>query len=304
MKQKKHQTLARILCRESVAGYVFISPFIIGFLVFTMIPMIASLYLSFTDYDILSSAKWIGLDNYIKMFTKDSKYIKSLKVTFFYAITSVPLKLIMALAVAMIMTKQTKVTGLYRAVYYLPSIIGGSVAVAVMWKQLFSSDGVINSLLQALGFDVTISWIGNKDTAIWVLILLAVWQFGSSMLIFLAGLKQIPKSYYEAATVDGAGPVKRFFSITLPLLTPTIFFNLVMQTINGFMVFNSGYIITGGKPLNSTLFYALYLYQKAFTDYDMGYACAMAWVLLVVISIITSIVFATSKRWVYYESER
>jgi multiple sugar transport system permease protein len=210
----------------------------------------------------------------------------------------------MALAVAMIMTKKTKVTGFYRAVYYLPSIIGGSVAVAVMWKQMFSSDGVINSLLQALGFDVTISWIGNKNTAIWVLILLAVWQFGSSMLIFLAGLKQIPKSYYEAATVDGASPVKSFFSITLPLLTPTIFFNLVMQTINGFMVFNSGYIITGGKPLNSTLFYALYLYQKAFTDYDMGYACAMAWVLLAVISVITALVFATSKRWVYYESER
>ena len=165
------------------------------------------------------------------MFTKDSKYLKSLTVTFFYAFASVPLKLLMALAVAMIMTRKTKLTGLYRAVYYLPSIIGGSVAVAVMWKQLFSSSGVINSVLQALGLNVTISWIGNPKTAIWVLILLSVWQFGSSMLIFLAGLKQIPKSYYEAARVDGAGAVKSFFKITLPLLTPTIFFNLDRKSV-------------------------------------------------------------------------
>ena len=262
--KKKKVSISNFLCKQSVAGYIFILPFIIGFLVFTIIPMISSLYLSFTDYSILGSPKWVGLKNYIKMFTKDSKYLKSLKVTFFYAFASVPLKLLMALVVAMIMTKKTKLTGIYRAVYYLPSIIGGSVAVAVMWKQLFSSSGVINSVLQALGLDVTISWIGNPKTAIWVLILLSVWQFGSSMLIFLAGLKQIPKSYYEAARVDGASAAKSFFKITLPLLTPTIFFNLVMQMINGFMVFNSGYIITGGKPLNSTLFYALYLFEKAF----------------------------------------
>ena len=267
--KKKKVSISNFLCKQSVAGYIFILPFIIGFLVFTIIPMISSLYLSFTDYSILGSPKWVGLKNYAKMFTKDSKYLKSLKVTFFYAFASVPLKLLMALVVAMIMTKKTKLTGIYRAVYYLPSIIGGSVAVAVMWKQLFSSSGVINSVLQALGLDVTISWIGNPKTAIWVLILLSVWQFGSSMLIFLAGLKQIPKSYYEAARVDGASAAKSFFKITLPLLTPTIFFNLVMQMINGFMVFNSGYIITGGKPLNSTLFYALYLYEKAFSDYDM-----------------------------------
>ena len=238
--KKKKVSISNFLCKQSVAGYIFILPFIIGFLVFTIIPMISSLYLSFTDYSILGSPKWVGLKNYAKMFTKDSKYLKSLKVTFFYAFASVPLKLLMALVVAMIMTKKTKLTGIYRAVYYLPSIIGGSVAVAVMWKQLFSSSGVINSVLQALGLDVTISWIGNPKTAIWVLILLSVWQFGSSMLIFLAGLKQIPKSYYEAARVDGASAAKSFFKITLPLLTPTIFFNLVMQMINGFMVFNSG----------------------------------------------------------------
>lgn len=303
-KRKKPASLSEFLCRESVAGYMFISLFIIGFLVFTIIPMIASLYLSFTNYNILGDAKWIGIANYVKMFTRDSKYLKSLSVTFFYAFVSVPLKLLMALIVAMIMTRQSRVTGLYRSVYYLPSIIGGSVAVAVMWKQLFASDGVINSVLQALSINSTKSWIGSRDSAIWVLILLTVWQFGSSMLIFLAGLKQIPKTYYEAATMDGAGKVRGFFSITLPLLTPTIFFNLVMQTINGFMVFNSGYIITQGKPLNSTLFYALYLYQKAFTDYDMGYACAMAWVLLVIIGLMTALLFSSSRRWVFYQGAR
>ena len=286
-KRKKPASLSEFLCRESVAGYMFISLFIIGFLVFTIIPMIASLYLSFTNYNILGDAKWIGIANYVKMFTRDSKYLKSLSVTFFYAFVSVPLKLLMALIVAMIMTRQSRVTGLYRSVYYLPSIIGGSVAVAVMWKQLFASDGVINSVLQALSINSTKSWIGSRD-----------------MLIFLAGLKQIPKTYYEAATIDGAGKVRGFFSITLPLLTPTIFFNLVMQTINGFMVFNSGYIITQGKPLNSTLFYALYLYQKAFTDYDMGYACAMAWVLLVIIGLMTALLFSSSRRWVFYQGAR
>ncbi len=303
-KRKKATSLSEFLCRESVAGYMFISLFIIGFLVFTIIPMIASLYLSFTNYNILGDAKWIGFANYVKMFTRDSKYLKSLSVTFFYAFVSVPLKLLMALIVAMIMTHQSRLTGFYRSVYYLPSIIGGSVAVAVMWKQLFSSDGVINSVLQALSINSTKSWIGSRDTAIWVLILLTVWQFGSSMLIFLAGLKQIPRTYYEAATMDGAGKTRSFFAITLPLLTPTIFFNLVMQTINGFMVFNSGYIITQGKPLNSTLFYALYLYQKAFTDYDMGYACAMAWILLLIIGFMTALIFSSQKRWVFYQGER
>ena len=297
--KKKKVSISNFLCKQSVAGYIFILPFIIGFLVFTIIPMISSLYLSFTDYSILGSPKWVGLKNYIKMFTKDSKYLKSLKVTFFYAFASVPLKLLMALVVAMIMTKKTKLTGIYRAVYYLPSIIGGSVAVAVMWKQLFSSSGVINSVLQALELDVTISWIGNPKTAIWVLILLSVWQFGSSMLIFLAGLKQIPKSYYEAARVDGASAAKSFFKITLPLLTPTIFFNLVMQMINGFLAFTQCYIITQGKPMNSTLLYTVYMYQQSFEFYNTGYGAAMAWVMLLMIGLITLFLFATKRFWVY-----
>ncbi|MCD7909096.1 MAG: sugar ABC transporter permease, partial [Clostridium sp.] len=208
------------------------------------------------------------------------------------------------LAVAQILKRESRLGGFYRAVYYLPSIIGGSVAVAVMWKQIFSSNGVVNALLQGIGLDVSISWIADVRTAIWSLILLSIWQFGSSMLIFLAGLKQIPQNLYEAARVDGAGKVQNFFCITLPLLTPTIFFNLVMQMINGFMAFTQSYIITGGKPLNSTLFYAFYLYQQAFTNYHMGYACAMAWVLLVIIAAFTALVFKSSSQWVYYENER
>lgn len=293
-----------LIYREGVAGYVFISPFVFGFLAFTLMPMLASFALSFTNYDILSAPKFVGFANYIKMFTADAKFVKALKVTFFYAAVSVPLRLVMALVVALILKRESKLGGFYRAVYYLPSIIGGSVAVAVMWKQIFSSNGVVNALLQKIGLDISISWIADVRTAIWSLILLSIWQFGSSMLIFLAGLKQIPQNLYEAARVDGAGKVQSFFRITLPLLTPTIFFNLVMQMINGFMAFTQSYIITGGKPLNSTLFYAFYLYQQAFTNYHMGYACAMAWIMLVIIVAFTALIFKSSSQWVYYENER
>ena len=297
------KTIRSLFNREDTAGIMFTLPFTLGFLFFMIVPMGISLYYSFCKYNILSPPVFTGLDNFKNMIA-DGTFLQTIKVTFFFAFVSVPLKLIFALLVAMLLLKNTKMSGIYRAAYYLPSIIGGSVAVAILWKRMFAMDGVVNKLLGSIGIKTSISWLGDTKTAIWILILLAVWQFGSSMLIFLSSLKQIPTSLYEAAMVDGANPVSRFFKITLPLLTPTIFFNLVMQMINGFMVFNSGYIITGGKPLNSTLFYALYLYEKAFTDYDMGYACAMAWVLLIVVSIITGLVFYSSKHWVYYESER
>lgn len=230
---------------------------------------------------------------------QDATFFKTLKVTFFFAFVSVPLKLLFALFVAMLLLKNSKLSGFYRAAYYLPSIIGGSVAVSVLWKRMFSSDGVINSLLQAVGVNCSVSWLGNTSTAIWVLILLVVWQFGSSMLIFLSALKQIPSSLYEAAMVDGSGSVYRFFKITLPLLTPTIFFNLVMQTISGFLAFTQCYIITEGKPLNSTLLYTVYMYQQSFEFYNTGYGAALAWVMLAVIGLITLALFATKKFWVY-----
>jgi multiple sugar transport system permease protein len=216
---------------------------------------------------------------------------------------AIPLHLAFALLVALILNRQSKMVPLYRVVYYLPSILGGSVAVSVMWRYCFSKTGVLNTALQAIGIASNISWISNKDTALWSLILLFIWQFGSPMLIFLSGLKQIPKSYYEAAECDGAGPLVRFFRITLPLLTPIIFFNLVMQMIGGFMVFSQAMIITDGGPMNRTLVYALYLYRQSFAYYKMGYGCAMAWVLMTIIGFFTLLVFRSSSAWVFYENE-
>ena len=250
--------LKKAMNNERTAGMIFTMPFTIGFLLFMIVPMGISLYYSFCSYDILSPPVFTGLQNFKTMFA-DETFYKSIKVTFFFAFVSVPLRLLFALIVAMLLLKSTKLTGFYRAAYYLPSIIGGSVAVAILWKRMFATDGVINKLLQAVGINCTMSWLGNTKTAIWVLIILAVWQFGSSMLIFLSSLKQIPQSLYEAANVDGANGISKFFRITLPLLTPTIFFNLVMQMINGFLAFTQSYIITQGKPMNSTLFYTVYM---------------------------------------------
>jgi len=296
-------TIKQKLNREGTAGYIFILPFIIGFIAFTIIPILISLGLSFTDYDVLSAPKFIGLQNFKEMFFDDPKFWKTMGVTFYYALVSVPLRLIFALLVAMVLVRPSKTSGIYRAIYYLPSIIGSSVAVAVLWKRLFASDGAMNALLQLVGIPCDIAWLSRTDTAIWTLIILAVWQFGSSMLIFLSGLKQIPVSYYEAATIDGAGKAKQFFSITLPMLTPVIFFNLIMQLINGFMAFTQCYIVTGGKPLDSTLFYSVYMYQCSFQFNKMGYGCALAWAMLVIVGIMTGILFKTSSKWVYYESK-
>lgn len=291
--------LYKFLNKESSAGVVFCLPFIIGFFVFLLVPMGISLYYSFCDYNILSPAKFVGLNNYIKMFTGDEVFWKSFKATMYFALVSVPLRLAFALMVAMILVKPTKMTGFYRAAYYLPSIIGGSVAVAVLWKRMFATDGVINSILAAFGIDTQMAWLGNTKTAIWTLILLAIWQFGSSMLIFLSALKQIPSSLYEAADVDGANKFTKFFKVTLPLLTPTIFFNLVMQMINGFLAFTQSLIITQGKPMDTTLFYALYMYQQSFQFNNAGYASAMAWMMLLLIGTFTLVLFKTKKYWVY-----
>ncbi|MDN5387354.1 MULTISPECIES: carbohydrate ABC transporter permease [Bacillus] len=290
---------------DNFAGYAFISPFIIGFLCFTVIPMGASLFLSFTSYDLFTAPKWVGLDNYKAMLTDDEKYWGSLKVTFYYVLAGVPLRLAFALFIAVILNRAEKGVGFYRTLFYLPSIIGGSVAVAIMWRNVFGNDGVINALLFFLGFDKKILWYQDPTSALWTLILLSVWQFGSSMLIFLAGLKNIPPMYQEAASVDGANRFQRFFLITLPLLSPIIFFNLVMQTISAFMTFTPAYIISKGEggPLDGTLLYSLYLFQRAFNFFQMGYASAMAWVMLILIGLVTFILFKTSSLWVHYESK-
>lgn len=291
--------LYKFLNRESSAGVIFCLPFIIGFLVFLIVPMGISLYYSFCDYNILTPPTFVGVRNYIKMFTEDETFWKSFRATFYFALISVPLRLIFALMVALILVKPTKMTGFYRAAYYLPSIIGGSVAVSVLWKRIFATDGVVNSLLGMIGIDTKFAWLGNTKTAIWTLILLAIWQFGSSMLIFLSALKQISKELYEAAEVDGANKITKFFKVTLPLLTPTIFFNLVMQMINGFLAFTQSMIITQGKPMDTTLFYAVYMYQQSFQFNNAGYAAAMAWVMLLFIGLLTLVLFKTKKFWVF-----
>lgn len=296
------RSLRRTLEKENVAGYVFILPFIIGLIVFTAIPFFTSLYLAFTEYDMLTAPKWVGIDNFVHMFTQDKLFWKSFWITFKFAIIQVPLKLVVSLGVALVLSRNSKAVPLYRAAFYIPSLMGGSVAVALMWKQLFAYKGPINSILNVLGI-TSVKWLTSVDTALGVLIAQGVWQFGSSMLIFLAAIKNVPTSYHEAAIVDGAGPVRRFFAIVLPMITPVFFFNLVNQTIGAFQAFNSSYLITQGKPLNSTLYYGVHLYRRAFEFSEMGYGSAMAWFMLLVIALLTALIFKSSSAWVYYESE-
>lgn len=291
--------------REHVAGYAFISPWLIGFFAFTIIPMGLSLYYSLTQYKVLSPAVWVGLKNYKDIFTADPRFWQSLKVTFQYVGFAVPLRLAFALFLAVLFAQKRKFVGIYRTIYYVPSLIGGSVAVAVMWRRLFGVYGAVNSYLVKLGLlKMGIGWITDPRTALWSLIVLAAWQFGSPMLIFIAGLKQIPASLYESAAIDGANWWRRFTRITLPMLSPVIFFNLVMQTINNFIMFTQAYIITpNGEPFDRTLLYILYLYMRGFVYNQMGYACALAWILLFIIAVITILIFKSSPGWVYYESK-
>lgn len=287
--------------KEGIAGYLFLLPWLVGFFGLTLIPMIASLFFSFTQYDMLTPAIPVGVKNYVSLFA-DGRFINSLKVTFKYVVVSVPLQLAFALLIALLLKKNRRGVKVYRAMYYLPSLFGGSVAVSILWRQLFNKEGVFNQILAVFGIEGK-NWIATPSSALNTLIVLAVWQFGASMVIFLASLKQIPEDYYEAATLDGAGKIAQFFKITLPLLTPMVFFNIVMQVINAFQSFNSAYIISNGSggPLDSTLFYSLYLYIKAFSHFQMGYASAMAWILLIIIAAVTGLMFLFAKFWVFYD---
>ncbi|WP_164901759.1 carbohydrate ABC transporter permease [Neorhizobium lilium] len=288
---------------RNAAGYVFLLPWLLGFFGLTLGPALASLYLSFTNYDLLQSPDWVGAANYVRILTDDPKFSAAMQVTFTYVILSVPLKLAFALAVAMAFNRGIKGLTLYRAIFYLPSLLGSSVAIAVLWRQLFASDGLINmALWQLFGFEGP-SWISNPDYALYTLVMLSIWQFGSPMIIFLAGLRQIPTDMYEAAQMDGAGKARQFFKITLPLLTPVIFFNGVIQTIEAFKAFTPAFIISEGTggPINSTLFYTLYLYQEAFGFFRMGYASALAWILVIIISLFTAFSFLGARYWVHYD---
>jgi multiple sugar transport system permease protein len=291
--------------REALAAYGFLSPWIVGMLLLTIGPMLYSLYLSFTRYNLMTPAQWVGFDNYVRMFTADPRYLASVSVTLRYVAISVPLLLVVSLLVAMVLNKGLAFLSGYRAAFYLPSLIASSVAIAVLWRQVFGQDGIVNEVLALVGIEGG-SWIGNPGTALYTLVVLHVWSFGSTMIIFLAGLRQVPKEYYEAAAVDGAGAVRRFVHITLPMITPLIFFNLLLSTVNAFQAFTPAYVISGGEggPLDSTLFYTLYLYQRGFANLEMGYASAMAWALVVVLALFTAGLFASARYWVHYGDER
>ena len=297
----KNQTITKTLKKlEKYEGVLYILPWIIGFLFLQLFPLLMSFYYSLTEYSIMGKPTFIGLENYIHAFTEDRLFYQSLKTTFIYVFLAVPLKLVFALAVAMMLNVKLRTISLYRTIYYIPSLLGGSVAIATIWRFLFSNEGVINNLLSKVGID-PIGWLSDPKVAIFTLSGLTIWQFGSSMVIFLAGLKQIPQSLYEAAIVDGAGKFHIFFKITLPMLTPVILFNMVMQMISAFQEFTSAYVITSGGPLRSTYLYGLMIYENAFTYYRMGYASALSWILFILILIVTVGVFKGSKRWVHYE---
>lgn len=288
--------------RDNIAGYLLLLPWLFGFFLMWLIPMLISIYYSMTDFNLLNTPSFIGFQNYVRVFTQDKTFWQALKVTFSYVLVLVPLRLAFALWVAMILNQKRKFLGLYRTLYYVPSIVGGSIAVSIVWKQIFGNEGVAMTLLGLFGIEQKISFLGNPKTALGVIVLMGVWQFGSSMLIFLSALKQIPVSLYESARVDGASKRKIFWKITLPMLTPTIFFNLIMQIVNGFRVFTESYVITNGGSMDSTLSYVLYLYQRAFKYFDMGYSCALAWILVLIIAAFTAILFKTQDSWVHYEN--
>lgn len=285
-----------------ITGYLFLLPWLVGFFGLTLGPALMSLYLSFTNFDLLSSPEWVGTENYVRMATADPKFTAAMKVTFLYVALSVPLKLTFALGVAMLLNRGLRGLSLYRAIFYLPSLLGASVAIAVLWRQLFAANGLVNSALSTFGIEGP-SWISNPNYSLYTLVILSVWQFGSPMIIFLAGLRQIPTDMYEAASLDGASARRQFVKITLPLLSPVIFFNVVIQTIDAFKAFTPAFIISGGTggPINSTLFYTLYLYQEAFGYFRMGYASALAWVLVVIIAGVTALSFASTRYWVHYD---
>jgi len=285
---------------ETRAGYAFLAPWLIGFFALTAGPMLASLYLAFTDYNLFAAPEFVGLDNFTTLFA-DPRFLQSAKVTGLYVLLGTPIKLIAALAVAMLLNNNRWGQGLYRSVFYAPSLIGASVSIAIVWKAMFIDNGIVDRLSRSVGLEGG-GWVGDPSKTMPMFILLTVWQFGAPMVIFLAGLKQVPGELYEAASVDGAGAWRQFRHVTLPMLSPVIFFNLVLETINGFQGFTSAFVLSNGTggPVDSTLMYTLNLYINGFVKLDMGYASAMAWVFLLAIGLITVVLFRTGRFWVHY----
>jgi len=286
--------------KRDFQAYFYLLPWLLGFSILQLYPFISSFYYSFTDYKIASQANWVGLQNYIKLFSQDTEFWNSVKVTLLYTIYTVPGKLIMALGVAVFLNRDIKGINLIRTLYYIPSLFGGSVAVAILWKLMFMDNGVINAILGLVNLPA-VQWLGNTKTALPTICALEIWQFGSSMVMFLAALKNVPRDLYEAAAIDGAGKISSFFRITIPQITPIIFFNMIMQTIQALQNFTSAFVITDGGPLKSTNVLGIKLYKEGFSYFKMGYASSISWVVFVMILIVTIVLFCSSSAWVYYE---
>ncbi|MDF2802816.1 MAG: binding-protein-dependent transport system inner rane component [Anaerocolumna sp.] len=299
MKQQLKVQKVSAYTKRDMMGLVYIAPWIIGALLFQAYPFISSFIYSFSKYNI-ASFEWIGLENYKRLFTVDKDIINSIKVTFGYVFITVPGKLVIAMIVALILNQKLKAINLVRTIYYIPSLMGGSIAVAILWKLMFMSDGAINSVLSIIGIKGP-NWLGNPSMALPTICLLEIWQFGSSMVLLLAALKQVPKELYEAAGVDGAGKWRTYWSITFPCITPILFFNLIMQTIQAFQNFTSAFVVTNGGPNKSTYVLGMKLYTEAFSNFKMGYASAVSWVMFVLIMIMTVVLFGSSKLWVHYD---
>ena len=285
--------------RETLVGWLFIGPAVLGFLLWVVGPMLYSGWLSMTDWDLLSPARFVGFENFQKM-VDDQLFWKSLRVTVVYTIFHVPLTLLLAFAVAMLLNTKIRGMAIFRTMYYLPTIVP-AVANAVLWVWIFNSEfGLLNMVLRLMGLKKVL-WIQDPNVALTALIIMSLWSMGGVMIIFLAGLNGIPETYYEAAKIDGANGWRRFRHITIPLMTPVIFFNLILQIIGSFQVFTPGFLVTAGGPNYATNFYVLYLFNNAFSYFDMGYASALAWVLFFIVLILSLIVFRSGDRWVYYE---
>lgn len=288
--------------KRDYQAFLYLMPWILGMLILQIYPFLCSFYYSFTNYQVSSSPIWTGLENYRYLFMKDMEFWNSVKVTVVYTLYTVPGKLVMALAVAVFLNRSIRGINLIRTLYYIPSLFGGSVAVSVLWKALFIDNGVINSLLTSLSLPTVEFW-GDPNYALKTICALEIWQFGSSMVMFLAALKQVPASLYEAASIDGAGKIQSFLKITLPQITPIIFFNLIMQTIQALQNFTSAFVITKGGPVKSTYVLGMKLYKEGFSYFKMGYASAISWAIFVMIVAVTMLLFRSSSVWVHYDDE-
>lgn len=288
---------------NKTTGFLFVLPFVIGVLGFKLFPFVMSFALSFTQYDFISPPQYIGLENYQELIQKDPLFQKSLGVTLLFAAVAVPMRVGFALFMAHVLNFKLRGINFFRSAYYLPSILGGSIAAAIMWRFIFSQNGLVNIVMMKMGLQ-PIAWLADEHYSLWTVVLLFTWQFGSAMVIFLAALQNVPTSLYEAAEIDGASKTQQFFKITVPLITPVIFFNLIMQMVHAFQEFNGPYMITEGGPLHSTYVLSLYIYDQSFKYFNLGYGSALSWVLFAIVAGLSAISFFTSKYWVFYSGEK